>query len=50
MDALRGIAEERLYRIYLWGGLASLVISFGTICYQTLKAAWADPADSLRYE
>jgi hypothetical protein len=28
MDALRGITEERLYRIYLWGGLAALVIHF----------------------
>jgi hypothetical protein len=38
------------WRIFLVAGVLSFFIALVTICFQTLKAAWADPADSLRYE
>jgi len=36
--------------IFILSGLASLAIALLTISYQTVKAALADPVDSLRYE
>jgi len=39
-----GIAE------YIIAAILTLAIAFATIIYQTLKAAYANPADNLRYE
>jgi len=36
--------------IFLLSGLAALVIALLTVSYQTVKAATANPVDSLRYE
>jgi putative ABC transport system permease protein len=35
---------------FVLSGLAALAIALLTISYQSIKAATADPADSLRYE
>jgi putative ABC transport system permease protein len=36
--------------VFILSGLASLAIALLTISYQTVKAATANPVDSLRYE
>jgi putative ABC transport system permease protein len=36
--------------IFILSGLEALVIALLTISYQIIKAATANPADSLRYE
>jgi putative ABC transport system permease protein len=36
--------------IFLLAWLASIVLAFLTVCYQAVRAAIADPVDSLRYE
>jgi putative ABC transport system permease protein len=38
------------FPIFLWAGVASVGIALLTISFQALKAAWANPADSLRIE
>jgi len=48
--------EEFAYKISLnaWlfiiCGLASIAIAFATVAYQSIRAAFTNPADSLRYE
>jgi len=48
--------EDFAYRIeiswwiFLIAGLAALGIALVTVSYQSIKAALADPVDSLRYE
>jgi ABC-type antimicrobial peptide transport system permease subunit len=36
--------------VFLLSGLLALFIAFLTVCYQSLKAATANPVDSLKYE
>lgn len=36
--------------VFALGGIASLLVALLTISYQSLKAAWANPVDSIRYE
>ncbi len=36
--------------IFILSGLSALAVAFLTISFQTLKAAAANPVDSLRYE
>jgi putative ABC transport system permease protein len=36
--------------IFLLSGMMALVIALMTVSYQTIKAAMANPVDSLRYE
>ena len=36
--------------IFILSALAALVISLLTVSYQSIKAATANPVDSLRYE
>lgn len=38
------------WEIFLLSGSLALVISLLTVCYQSIKAALANPVDSLRYE
>lgn len=38
------------WEIFLLSGCLALVISLLTVCYQSIKAALANPVDSLRYE
>jgi len=38
------------WEIFLLSGCLALVISLLTVCYQSVKAALANPVDSLRYE
>jgi putative ABC transport system permease protein len=38
------------WEIFLLSGCMALVISLVTVCYQSIKAAVANPVDSLRYE
>jgi putative ABC transport system permease protein len=38
------------WEIFLLSGCIALVISLVTVCYQSIKAAVANPVDSLRYE
>jgi len=38
------------WEIFLLSGSMALVISLLTVCYQSIKAALANPVDSLRYE
>ncbi|MBN1291072.1 MAG: ABC transporter permease [Candidatus Latescibacteria bacterium] len=42
-------AEIR-YDLFVAGSLSAILISFITISYRTIKAAYAQPIDSLRYE
>ena len=35
---------------FIVAGLMALFIAWATICYQTIKAALANPVDSLRHE
>jgi len=35
---------------FLFSGLAALAIAFLTVSFQAVRAAWANPADSLKYE
>ena len=41
---------EISWRIFLITGLAALVIALATVSYQAIKAALANPVESLRYE
>lgn len=36
--------------IFIYSGSVALIIALFTISYQTIRAAWANPVDSLRYE
>jgi putative ABC transport system permease protein len=36
--------------LFIWAGVAALVIAFVTVSYHTFKAAMTNPVDSLRYE
>ncbi|MFC1476849.1 ABC transporter permease [candidate division KSB1 bacterium] len=36
--------------VFILTGLTSILIAFLTVCYQTIKAARANPIDALRYE
>lgn len=36
--------------VFLLAGIAALTIAVGTVSYQAIKAAFANPVDSLRYE
>jgi putative ABC transport system permease protein len=36
--------------VFVWAGLLALVIAWLTVSYQSLKAAVANPVESLRYE
>jgi putative ABC transport system permease protein len=36
--------------VFVWSGLAALVIAWLTMLYQSLKAALVKPVNSLRYE
>lgn len=38
------------WKYFIWGGLINLFIAFFTISYQSVKAAMANPVDSLRDE
>jgi len=38
------------WEIFILSGCMALVISLVTVCYQSIKAALANPVDSLRYE
>ncbi|MBN1273201.1 MAG: ABC transporter permease [Candidatus Aminicenantes bacterium] len=38
------------WQVFLLSGFLALVISLFTVCYQALKAALANPVDSMRYE
>jgi putative ABC transport system permease protein len=35
---------------FVWAGLASLLIALSTISFQSLRAAWSNPTESLRSE
>jgi putative ABC transport system permease protein len=35
---------------FIFSGLAALAIAFLTVSFQAVRAAWANPADSLKYE
>lgn len=53
---MNGWLQEFAYRIdiSLWifplSGIATLLIAFGTVAYQTIKAAANNPIDSIKYE
>lgn len=36
--------------LFIWAGVAALLIAFVTVSYHTVKAAMTNPVDSLRYE
>jgi putative ABC transport system permease protein len=36
--------------IFILSGLIAMTMALLTVCYQTVKAATANPVDSLRYE
>ena len=36
--------------LFIWAGVAALLIAFVTVSYHTFKAAMTNPVDSLRYE
>ena len=38
------------YEAFIYAGGLSLIIAFATVYYQTIKAASANPVESLRYE
>ena len=38
------------WEIFLLSGSLALAVSLLTVCYQSIKAAVANPVDSLRYE
>jgi ABC-type lipoprotein release transport system permease subunit len=42
--------RDRFFEPFLVTGLLSLVIAFLTVSYQAIRAARANPVDSLRYE
>lgn len=53
---MKGWLKDFSYRIslsfwvFVFAGLATLLIALLTVSFQAVKAAFADPADSLRYE
>ncbi|MFT5143660.1 MAG: putative ABC transport system permease protein [Rhodothermales bacterium] len=36
--------------MFVWAGAFAMVIALGSVSYQALRVATADPVDSLRYE
>ena len=38
------------WKAFVFAGLVTFFVALVTVSYQTLKAALANPADSLRYE
>jgi putative ABC transport system permease protein len=38
------------FTTFLFSGLLALIIAILTVCFQSIKAALANPVDSLRYE
>jgi putative ABC transport system permease protein len=36
--------------VFILSGLLALLIAWGTVSYQSIKAALANPVESLRYE
>ena len=53
---MRKLLSGFAYRIgmklwmFLLPGIATLLVAFATVSYHTIKAATANPVDSLRYE
>jgi putative ABC transport system permease protein len=54
--AMRSWLNDYPYRVkigievFIISGLGALVIALLTVCYQSIKAAMANPTDSLKYE
>jgi len=41
---------EISWRLFLIAGLVALLVALATVSYQAIRAALADPVESLRYE
>ena len=54
--SLNNLLQEFVYKteiniwIFVFSAVIAIVIAFLTVSYQTIKAAVANPVDSLRYE